>query len=423
MRSERDAFLGVAGELAHGIAASAVWDGSRCNWVGALPPGDPRGTRAIASLGADLYGGTSGVALFLAEAGARLDDDAVREAAQGAIAHALEHARAIRPEHRDGLYLGPIGVAYAAARVAELLGSAHVLARACELLGRWRHDPAPSASADVMSGCAGAVTGLVALVDLLELPWLLPAAVSMGDELLARARVSPAGWSWGQPGQRSMHHLCGLAHGAAGIGHAFAELFAATGAARFGEAAQRAFAYERSWLDPLSGTWPDLRGVGRAAGRDAPMPTADSWCNGSAGIALSRLRAAELLGSATLREEAALALAACDRRARELLLQVPSDFSLCHGAAGTGDVLLRAAASPDDPRARRAADIGRHGIEHGNGDGPIRLPCGVTNGSTPGLFLGLAGIGMFYLRLSDAAVAGPLLVHPRTGLTVAPVSP
>src|SRR5215208_8444974 len=89
MRSERDAFLGVAGELAHGIAASAVWDGSRCNWVGALPPGDPRGTRAIASLGADLYGGTSGVALFLAEAGARLDDDAVREAAQGAIAHAL----------------------------------------------------------------------------------------------------------------------------------------------------------------------------------------------------------------------------------------------------------------------------------------------------------------------------------------------
>ncbi len=37
-----------------------------------------------------------------------------------------------------------------------------------------------------MSGCAGAVTGLVALSGLIEEPWLLDAAVQLGDELVAQ---------------------------------------------------------------------------------------------------------------------------------------------------------------------------------------------------------------------------------------------
>ena len=421
MRSERDTFLDVAGELAHGLAASAVWHGDRCNWVGALPSDHPRGPRTIASLGADLYGGTSGVALFLAEAGRQLDDDGLRVGARGAIRHSLDHARRIRPEHRDGFYAGTLGVVYAAARVAALLDSTPVLAAAGELLRDWHADVTRSASADVMSGCAGAVMGLVALPELQEVPWRIAAATRMGYELLARARTAPAGWSWAQPGPRSMHHLCGFSHGAAGIGLALAELFAATGDDRFGRAAERAFDYERSWLDPDTGTWPDLRGVSHAAGRDMPLPTAGSWCNGAAGIALSRLRAAELLGTGELHRDAELALAACELRCAELLTHAPRDFSLCHGAAGTGDVLLQASAGPEDRRARMAAAIGRHGIDH-RGPAAASLPCGVPHGVTPGLFLGLAGMGMFFLRLSDPLISGPLLVVPGA-LTATPGRP
>jgi lantibiotic modifying enzyme len=405
MRSDRDAFLELAGELAHWIAASAIWYGGSCNWVGAHAPDGDRRARAVAALGADLYGGSSGVAVFLAETGARLDDDRLRSTAEGAIRHSLDHARRIRPESRDGLYLGITGVAFAAARVGELLGSERMRVAAGELVREWRRDGTRSPSADLMSGSAGAVTGLIALSGLLEQPWLAGEARRIGDDLLARCRRSPAGWSWAQPGQPSMHDLCGFAHGSAGIGHALAELFAATGDTRFEHGAERAFDYERSWLDPHTGTWPDLRGVARAAGRGAPMPTGDSWCNGAAGIALSRLRAADLLGSATLRAEAELALATCTRRGAEMIAHAPRDYSLCHGAAGTGDVLLQAAAGPGDHRARLAAEIGRRGI----GDG-THLQCGIPHGMTPGLFLGLAGIGMFYLRLFDPGVASPLLV-------------
>jgi lantibiotic modifying enzyme len=411
MSSEGRPFLDVAGDLARGIAASAVWHDGRCNWMGARPREGAGGSVAVASLGADLYGGTSGVSLFLAEAGTRLDDDRVRRAALGAIRHALDHAAGIDPEHGDGLYLGPIGVAYAAARVAALLDSAPAMTRARELLRAWSRDDARSASADVMSGCAGAVAGLVALSELVQEPWLLDAAARLGEELMGRAEVTAAGWSWALPGRHTMHHLCGVSHGAAGIGHALTELFGVTGEGRFRAAAERAFDYERSWLDPATGTWPDLRDVGRRAGRDAPMPTADSWCNGAAGIALSRLRAAELLGSEVLRHEAELALVRCEQSVAERLAYAPSDYSLCHGAAGIGDVLLYAADGPEDPRARLAAEIGLRGIEHHHGSGAARFPCGLPQGDTPCLFLGFAGIGMFYLRLADRGVASPLLVR------------
>jgi lantibiotic modifying enzyme len=256
-----------------------------------------------------------------------------------------------------------------------------------------------------MSGCAGAVLGLVALDRLLEGSELLTTAAALGDDLITRAETRSAGWSWADPAHPSMYHLCGYAHGAAGIGHALAELAAATGEPRFRAAAVSAFDYERSWLDPRMGTWPDLRGIDHRAGRDAPAPAADSWCNGAAGIALSRMRAAELLGDAAIHRDADLALATCDRHVADLLARVPDDFSLCHGAAGAADVLLSAGAGAKE----RAAQLGRRGIELFAERGPARFPCGVPLGETPGLLLGRSGIGMFYLRLADPGVLSPLL--------------
>jgi lantibiotic biosynthesis protein len=412
MSSDDVLYLEVAAELGEKIAESAIWFEGRCNWVGAVPQKDPRVSPAIAALGADLYGGTSGVALFLAEAATSLDDDRLRSTAFGAIRQALDHADRINPGLRDGLYLGPIGVAYAAARVAGLLDREEVMAGARELLRAWRLDGTRSASADVTSGCAGGVAGLVALTELVEEPWLVDAAASLGEELIARAEATASGWSWAAPGRRSMFNLCGFSHGAAGIGHALAELFGVTGDSRFGEAAERAFDHERSWFDSRTGTWPDLRDVALRAGREAPIPPADSsWCNGAPGIALSRLRAAELLGSAALHRDATLALEACERRVSELLVQAPADFSLCHGAACIGDALLYAADGPEDRYMGLAVKIGRDGIERHHGPRATRFPCGMPQGETPGLLLGLAGIGMFYLRLGDPGVGSPLLVH------------
>jgi lantibiotic biosynthesis protein len=407
MPSDSGEFLEAAAQLAERIADSAIWFEDRCNWIAArpdtLPPGGP--SAAYSALGPDLYGGTSGIALFLAEAAVTLDDARLRTTALGAIDHALSHAGRVESGARDGLYGGLIGIAYAAVRVAHGLDAPRVSSGAHELLSGWDRDGTRSTDSEITHGLAGAVTGLVAISELLPEPWLLDRAVELGDELASRAEVADAGWSWPGSQRPAFHNLCGYSHGAAGIAHAFVELYAVSGEARFRHAGERAFDYERSWLDPANGTWPDLRGVTRGVGRDAPLPTAGAWCSGAAGIAVSRLRATTLLGSEVLRSEADLALATC---AGELTDGRLNDFSLCHGVAGIADALLHADGRED--LRRQARTTGRQGIRSFLEDG---FPCGVLHGETPALLLGFAGIGMFYLRLANSAVPSPLLVRPR----------
>jgi hypothetical protein len=118
-----------------------------------------------------------------------------------------------------------------------------------------------------------------------------------------------------------------------------------------------------------------------------------------------------VLGSQTLRRDADVALAACERHLAGLLVRAPDDFCLCHGAAGAGDALLHTGAGARD----LAAQVGRWGLELYGSPGATRFPCGVPLGDTPGLLPGFAGIGMFYLRLSDPGVHSALLMHPPDG--------
>ena len=230
MPSDDTEFLEAAGELAHRIADSAISFEDRCNWTGALPDAPRRSEflAAHAALGPDLYEGTSGVALFLAEAGVKLDDARLRATALGAIHHALAHAGRVETQARDGLYTGPIGIAYAAARIACALDAEHVLSGARELLRQSPTARTISAASDAMSGLAGTVTGLVAISELIDEPWMLDRAVELGEDLAGRAEATAGGWSWAAPNRHRFHNLCGYSHGAAGIGHAFLELFAVT---------------------------------------------------------------------------------------------------------------------------------------------------------------------------------------------------
>ena len=88
-------------------------------------------------------------------------------------------------------------------------------------------------------------------------------------------------------------------------------------------------------------------------------------------------------------------------------------FSLCHGIAGNAELFLEAADVLGDAQWLGVAEaIGVRGIEYYH-HARRRWPCGVQGGGeTPGLLLGLAGIGWFFLRLHDRKnVPSVLLVH------------
>ena len=362
------------------------------------------------ALGPNLYGGTAGVGLFLAQLGAVTGDAAVRRTAVGAFRHAIARASSLPPARRDGFHAGPVGIAWATVRGAALLDEEELHAGGRAVLGD-APVPGPDRWPDLVKGCAGAIVGLLALSAAFDDPKLLEQAQATGDELLGRATVRRPGWSWETPGRRYPNHLCGISHGAAGIGWALLELFAATGEARFRAGAEEAFVYERSWLDANAGAWPDLRMVGqsRRTPRAIASPAEGTWCHGEAGIAMTRLRAIAVLGSGPHAQDADIALETTRQHLGEALPYEIADFSLCHGASGAADVLLCAADALGArwrPAAAVAADVGhvaleRRALTRAGG------PCGAP-GTTPDLFLGLSGIAWFLLRLHDHTIPSPL---------------
>ena len=196
-----------------------------------------------------------------------------------------------------------------------------------------------------------------------------------------------------------------MAHGAAGAIWALLELFAARGEDRHRVTAQRALDYERDWFDPTEANWPDLRGIERRERRGSfRAPYLASWSHGAPGIALTRLRAAAILGGERWRDEATIALATTAATVERALLDHGADFTLARGLAGNADVLLHA---PEHTAlAHRVGEVGA-GRYLGSVDG---WPCGAGGGLAPGLLGGHAGIGLFYLRLHDPALPAPLPV-------------
>ena len=56
--------------------------------------------------------------------------------------------------------------------------------------------------------------------------------------------------------------------------------------------------------------------------------------------------------------------------------------------------------------------MGFYGIEHYLNSG-ISWPCGIKGTETPGLMLGISGIGNFYLRLFESQkITSPLIILP-----------
>jgi hypothetical protein len=291
--------LALADRIAWTLTRQAFWHQERCNWLGRVEGDD--GVRARSTLGPEVYGGTSGIALFLGELASLTRDSATRRTALGAIHHALSHADAVPPAHRLGLFTGCTGIALVAVRLAELLGEEVLAQKARSLLRRLPRGD--SVSVELLSGNAGAVLGLLALAEDLG-SGLLERANDLGREILRAGKWSGDGLSWRTGLPPARRRLTGFAHGAAGIALALFELWDRTGDERFRRAGDGALRYERRFFDEARGNWADLR-------RGAAKPRrgfVTGWCHGAPGIALSRLRAWELTGERAYAEEASVAL-------------------------------------------------------------------------------------------------------------------
>jgi hypothetical protein len=469
----RGVCLEVACEIARATVKAAVWHERRCGWVGAWPEETARGFEVTyKALGPDLWGGTAGIGVFLAELARANGEREAQACAEGALRHAASRAETADQLTPLGLYGGRGGVALALAYGARLLDEPGLEAAARRIARRPGGDPGrhpgrhPAEGAeefDLVSGHAGTVVALLALAVVLEEPEYVERAVEHGDALLASAQPDRGGRSWRSPhlapGERA---LAGLSHGAAGVGAALWELAAASGESRFRDTALEAFGYERALFDERVRNWPDLReGVG---GANSEGPTYSTyWCHGAPGIALSRIRALELEARArgrsapggvsegpapgvasgvsspgvvsegpaprsvsegpagrasgepvevadTLRAEAAVALETTAAWVRAALGAGSVGWSLCHGMAGNTEIVEEGRGLC--PLAWSVVQrVAAHGIDRYR-TAESGWPGGVQGGATPSLFLGEAGVGRFYLRLAQPTLPSLMIVRP-----------
>lgn len=438
------AALVIAGELA---AAGPDWTGD--DLIGESPATARVVRRAC---GDGLYAGGVGIGAFLVQAAQVGTDPALarcgNQALDGALARALGSAPGAsqpaaqpppnppRPQPRDlSLYNGDAGIALAAHEAGRRCGDPALVARGTALAQRVVVDLerlGPGAEHDLIGGVAGTLIALLAISahEPEAAPRWAPTLCRLADALCDRARPHALGLYWPDPtAAAGAPGLCGMAHGASGVGWALDEAAwvighcSAADSGRWRHVAAAARLYERSWFDPATSHWPDLRELPATPG--AVPPPICAWCHGGVGIGAARWRRYSQYGQLPDLAEAS----ACQQGARKAVAQAQLtlgsgaalDTSLCHGLAGLAELFLLAFEATGVPEhllaARRVGELMLASHQQRGSWGPGLA--GTTD--VPGLMVGRAGTGTTLLRLHDVRSApSPLLPGYGVGVPGAP---
>ncbi|CAL9363957.1 hypothetical protein SUDANB96_00724 [Streptomyces sp. enrichment culture] len=390
---EPERLLSAARSVGDRLVSLAYRADDRANWIG-LELLDDRYWR-IGPMPADLAGGYTGPALFLAQLAALTGAAHYAEAARTALTPvpALLDSLHDRPDALaavgSGAFSGLGGIAYALAETARLLDDPEVASWAVPALRLAAEAGRSEGELGVGAGVAGGLVALTSGAGTGDVRREVRQAARACADRLADADAAAGGR--------------GFVAGAAGIGWALLRFAGAgtgsggsrtgDGGARTGDGGARTGSGDRP-SDGGAGV-ERYRRAGLAALRaavggepdDAPGARASAWCRGDAGIALAVLDAPGALDDPRL---AAWARGTVEGLGRD---GPAPDDSLCHGTAGLCELLGHSAVPEARPHWIRAAGALLASVEEtGARSG---APDGVPH---PGLLTGLAGIGHGLLR-------------------------
>ena len=392
--AQRQELLDAARQVADRLVASAFQESEEALWL-TVEHREPEGWR-LSSTGPDLYQGLPGIAFFLGYLGELTGEDTYTDVARRA-ATILTHQAEETPSPLEGLgaFSGWGGLIYVFTHLAQLWNEEVWLDHASSYAERVAPQIESDENLDLIAGSAGYLIALLQLESQRPSELLRRTAQACGEHLLARAEPQAAGglgWPIPLAGSRA---LAGISHGASGIALGLFQLAAACDDERFRRAAVAGIEFERGLYDATERNWPDLR-VGATKGLHGGEHFMCAWCHGAPGIGLARIAALPLLEDRLAREEIRLAVATTLDRG------FGHNHCLCHGDLGNLCFLLDAARVLDDTtlasRVERLAGGVMDGIEE-NG-WLFGMPGSLQ---TPGLMVGLAGIGygLAYLAAPD----------------------
>ncbi|MBE3015287.1 type 2 lantipeptide synthetase LanM family protein [Microbispora sp. NEAU-D428] len=397
--------VGHAVEIGEELIRSALRHEGEIGWLGLASMGE--GGWQLMPTGLDLYSGNSGIALFLAYLARVSGQDRFHELARDisyGVVRRLERAISFRPRERRqnallalGMSGGMTGALYFLTHWAALTADTVPLARLIDDIAPGMEEICDADEIlDVVGGAAGHVLALCAAWRVVPSDGLAGLIGKASTHLAERGVRTGDQISWPAAHFDNLA-LGGFAHGASGIALALARAARVTGDDAHLETVRAALRFERSLRDEHGEAWPDLR-------PNVPWETMVAWCHGAPGAGLARLALAETLGDDTSLaadiEVAARVTADYYEAAKEYY--PVRNLSLCHGDLGNLDFLWSAARRTGEGDLLHLAENVTTAVLAAQRD--YGWICGVPRGlRTPGLLLGLAGIGLGYLRIADPA--------------------
>ena len=395
-----DTCIGAAVRVASRISALALRQHDRISWLGLTLAREREWV--IQPVGSDLYGGTLGIAFFLAYLADITGDRQQEQLARDVVAQVVSRTRLLLEVDQSDAALTPGaigafgslgGAIYTLSHLGVLWRDVALLDIAEAVATRVRAEAAVDRHLDVISGNAGLILALAALHRARPSEAVCDVIRVSANRLIDSAGSALGGLAWITEMQATQP-LTGFSHGASGIA---ASLFTAGEILHdphCAEVARAALCYERNTLDDRRQNWPDYRILDGVV--PGVTPVMWSWCHGAPGIGLARLIASQhdtdSASASGIRSDLETAITSTVR------VGFGSNDSICHGDLGNLELLMRArelgAVGPweqsiDRESSRLVERIGR-------GDWRCGIPGGLE---TPGLMMGLAGIGYGLLRI------------------------
>jgi type 2 lantibiotic biosynthesis protein LanM len=354
---------------------------------------------SLSPLGLDLYSGLPGIALFLVNLSAITKNERYTKLAKATLKTIKRQIPLAKSNITSiGAFNGWGGIIYTFSHIGSIWGKQDIISKALDILNFLPNLIKQDEYFDIINGLAGCVGSLISLYSCTRTKVIFSLLTQCGELLIKKAHPEKQGIAWHVKNILSKP-LAGFSHGNAGIAWSLLKLYKITARESFRSAALSAIDYERTLFVPEQGNWRDIRHISKNEFMTA-------WCHGAPGIGLSRLCTLQYLNNAKIRTEIEISI-------KTTLAQgFGANDSLCHGNLGNLEFLLKASEILKDPKLRKKVyclaamileNIERYGFR-----------CGVPlNAETPGLMVGIAGMGYELLRLAfPERVPSILLLEP-----------
>ncbi len=369
----------------------------------------------------NIYNGSAGITLFFLELFNVSQSKKYQEIAREGIAWVVDKHE--KTEDNNYCFLtGNMSIVYLLIRAHEIFGQKEYLEKALQIAEKSKIF-FQFKDCEYLNGTAGTILSLLHLYEVSKQNWLLAYIQEFLHQLLKKAIIDKNGIYWDRKHDQ-IKGLCGFSHGVSGIAYVFLILASYFDTKSLVWLAEKAFEYENQHYSKENGNWADFRKGIYFKKNEQEFEDAfnnddksffekpdfmTAWCHGAPGIGLANLQGFKVTKKKEYWDNVIIAV-------ETILSQIDyrNSPTICHGILGNIELILEVYHfTKDEKYLKSVQSIAEKVITRKKELGFYQKGSRIAKGEEDGLFLGNAGVGYFYLRLTHPSVPSILMPNIR----------